>query len=77
MKEYKSAIQNFSRRLIGYGKGLYERYAPNLEGLLSLYNESNKRNPYYRARPQEKYNGNFEIPLGTGYPELKPVGSYI
>ncbi len=75
MREYKSAIQNITRGLIDSTKGLYERYLPHFLDRLShsLYDESDKRNPYYRHRRQKEYRGDFEIPLGAGYPELKPA----
>lgn len=76
MREYKSAVQNITRGLLDPTKGIYERYVPRFLGreTHSLHNyEPDKGNPYYKPRRQKEYRGNFEIPLGTGYPELKPA----
>jgi len=81
MKEYKTVLQNSVQKLGGRVNSLYSRYAPSLgELLMSGYTAPKNRDPYYNRKTRRHGNsdyGKFTIPAGTGYPELKPVGSYI
>ena len=85
MKGYKTVLQEAVQRLGSVNSlySRYSRYAQSLgrELLSTLYDDPKNRDPYYdrrsRNRPGNPDYGKFIIPAGTGYPELKPVGSYI
>ncbi|MEK6910068.1 MAG: hypothetical protein AABW61_03270 [Candidatus Aenigmatarchaeota archaeon] len=82
MKEYKSASQHLQKLDDVNPVSKYFRYAQSLgRNLLSALGYTGEnRDPYHYSRthrPENSGYGNFIIPLGAGYPELKPVGSRI
>lgn len=84
MKEYKPVSHVAPQKLVGHVNPLYSRYSryahPSDREMLSTpYNTPEKRDPYYYRKPHPRRNLDYGdgIPPGTGYPELKPVGSYI
>ena len=86
MKEYGNAGQRLQKlgSDVNHLFSKYFRYAQYLgrDLLSALYDTPEKRNPYYRNNRRKNLHedsdyGKFVIPSGVGYPELKPVGSYI
>ena len=81
MKEYKTSI---TQKLSGYAHEAYSAirnlFRDDKELLYLSGNPSSSRNAHYgmnNDRGRKPEYGTFEIPPGTGYPELKPVGSRI